>query len=365
VSAEKGSKQTTGGLADLSPAELAELTGRIGDSPLVPVTFTLGGAARRVHLKMEGNNPAGSVKDRTARALIEDVERRGVLRGDSIIVESSSGNLGVALSFICRARGYRFLAIVDPKTTRENVERMRALGAEVDVVDTPDPSGGYLLTRLERVRSLCVSSARYVWTDQYSNPANVLAHYGSTAPEILRQMNGRVGAVFVAVSTGGTLAGVGKFFHEKSPATRVIGVDARGSVVFEDKAGPRKLTGIGSARKSSFLTQKLYDGYVLVSDAEAFALCRMLFAETGLQVGGSSGAVLAACGRWLDEHRDATDVVCLCADRGENYASTIFDDAWLAAQGFDPKLPGATVVTSIRLAPPPADAVAAPVEMAH
>jgi N-(2-amino-2-carboxyethyl)-L-glutamate synthase len=341
VSAEKGSKQTTGGLADLSPAELAELTGRIGDSPLVPVIFTIGGAARKVHLKMEGNNPAGSVKDRTARALIEDVERRGVLRADSIIVESSSGNLGVALSFICRARGYRFLAIVDPKTTRENVERMRALGAEVDVVEQPDPSGGYLLTRLERVRSLCVSSARYVWTDQYSNPANV------------------------AVSTGGTLAGVGKLFHEKSPATRVIGVDARGSVVFEDKAGPRKLTGIGSARKSSFLTQKLYDGYVLVGDAEAFALCRMLFAETGIQVGGSSGAVLAACGRWLDEHRDASDIVCLCADRGENYASTIFDDAWLAAQGFDPKLPGATVVTSIRLAPPAADAVAAPVEMAH
>jgi len=183
------------------------------------------------------------------------------------------------------------------------------------------------------VRELCQLSDRYIWTDQYSNPANPYIHYASTGPEIYHQMNGKVDAVFVAVSTGGTLSGIGRFFREISPATRIIGVDARGSVVFGTPPAPRKLTGIGSSRRSSFISTEIYDSHMLVGDEEAFAFCRALHTATGIKVGGSSGAVLSACARYLYDHLEMTNVVCVCSDCGENYTSSIFNDEWLQQQG--------------------------------
>ena len=206
---------------------------------------------------------------------------------------------------------------------------MHTLGAQVDIVDQPDATGGYLLSRLARVQELHQQYAHYVWTDQYSNSANPAIHYSSTGPEIYRQMNGKVDTVFVAVSTGGTLTGIGRFLREVSPATRVIGVDARGSVVFGTPPAPRKLTGIGSSRRSSFISDGLYDTYMLIGDEEAFAFCRALFSTTGIKVGGSSGAVLSACARYLQAHAEVVDVACVCSDTGENYASSIFNDRWL------------------------------------
>src|SRR5207302_1979767 len=153
-----------------------------------------------------------------------------------------------------------------PRTQPRHLEWMRELGAEVDMVSSPDATGGYLLSRLARVRELCASSSRFAWTNQYENPANPRAHYQETGPEILRQLGGRVDAIFVAVSTGGTLAGIGRYFRESSPSTRLIGVDARGSVVFGGPPGPRRLTGIGASRRSAFLVPGLYDGHLLVGD---------------------------------------------------------------------------------------------------
>jgi 2,3-diaminopropionate biosynthesis protein SbnA len=320
-------------MAELTPARMQKLVGQIGNTPLEPIDVVIDGRMRRVHLKLEGANPAGSVKDRTGFALVQDLEERGLLRAGSIVVESTSGNLGVALAFICRAKGYAFLAVVDPKTTRENLAKMQALGAMIDLVDTPDASGGYLLSRLARVQELCTRSDEYAWTDQYANAANPRIHYTTTGPEIYRQMDGRVDAVFVAVSTGGTLAGIGRYFREASPRTRIIGVDARGSVIFGTPPGPRRLTGIGSSRRSSFLCPELYDTHMLVGDEEAFAFCHVLAAAAGIQVGGSSGAVLSACARYLQAHPDVEHVVSVCADCGENYASSIFNAVWLRQHG--------------------------------
>jgi N-(2-amino-2-carboxyethyl)-L-glutamate synthase len=303
---------------------------RVGDTPLVRVALVVGGRRRPVHLKLEGANPCGSLKDRTAASLLDDLERRGALAPGSILVESTSGNLGVALAWLARRRGYRFVAVVDPKTTPENVARMRRLGARVERVVKPDATGGYLLSRLERVRELCATSEAFVWPDQYTNPANPRAHERGTAPELLDQMQGDVDAIFVPVSTGGTLAGIASCVRRESPTTRLFAVDARGSVVLGGAAGPRLLTGIGASRPSSFLSPDLYDDRVLVADAEAFAFCRALTARTGIRVGGSSGAALAACARVLAADEDVAHVVCLCADRGEHYASTIYDDRWLA-----------------------------------
>jgi N-(2-amino-2-carboxyethyl)-L-glutamate synthase len=319
----------TGSIAELTSAQMHKLVNQIGNTPVEPIYLVIDGRMRKVYLKLEGENPAGSVKDRTGYALVQDLENRALLRQDSIVVESTSGNLGVALAFICRAKGYAFLAIVDPKTTQENLAKMQALGARIEMIDVPDVNGGYLLSRLARVRELCQLSDRYAWTDQYANAANPTIHYTTTGPEIYRQLNGEVDAVFAAVSTGGTLAGIGRFFREISPKTQIVGVDACGSVVFGTPPGPRKLTGIGSSRRSSFISREMYDTHVLVGDEEAFAFCHALYTATGIKVGGSSGAVLAACARYLQTHQELEHAVCVCADSGENYNSSIFDDEWL------------------------------------
>lgn len=306
-----------------------------GNTPLIQTALFARGAPHPVLLKLEGANPCGSVKDRTALSLIDDLERRGELGPGSIIVESTSGNLGVALAWIARHRGYRFVAVVDPKTTRENLARLRALGAGVAVVKKADEAGCYLSARLGRVGELCASSEAFVWPDQYSNLAGPRAHELGTGPELLDQVRGSLDAIFVPVSTGGTLAGIAACLRRESPATRIIAVDAVGSLALGGRPAPRLLTGIGAGRPSIFLTADLYDERVLIGDAEAFSICRRLASETGIQVGGSSGATLAACGRVLARNPDIGRVVCVCPDRGDAYETTIYDDGWLARNGID------------------------------
>lgn len=308
---------------------------QIGDTPIVRVRLLIAGRSRYAYLKLEGCNPGGSIKDRTALGLLQSLEATGQLRAGGRLVESSSGNLAISLAMQARDRGYQFTAVVDPNVTAEKMRRLHALGAETRLVESPDETGGYLLSRLACVREMLVEDPGLVWTNQYSNAANPEAHYLGTAPEIYQQMDHRVDAVFVAVSTGGTLAGIGRFFREASQDTRIIAVDARGSMALGGYPGVRKLTGIGSSRRSEFATAGLYDEIMYVGDCEAFAFCRALDAATGMKIGGSSGAALAACARYLQKHDNVQRAVCICADRGEHYASTIFSDSWLARNGLE------------------------------
>jgi 2,3-diaminopropionate biosynthesis protein SbnA len=307
----------------------------IGNTPLAAFSLRVNDRASKLALKLEGENPTGSMKDRTAISLIQDFEERGYLNEASTIIESTSGNLGVALALICKARGYDFIAVVDPKASEENIHKMQALEARIERVDQQDETGGYLLTRLKRVAELCHRSPQFVWTNQYGNPANPRIHYSQTGPEIYEQMRGKVDAIFVPVSTGGTLAGIGRFFREVSPTTCIIGVDAYGSIIFGSPAAPRKLNGIGSSRCSDFLQHWLYDAYEVVRDEEAFGFCRAFSQKTGLRLGGSGGAVLVACVRFLTAYPGSNsnmNICCVCADRGENYTSTIYNDEWIAHQ---------------------------------
>src|SRR5450631_3798956 len=326
------------GISALTPADLDLLVHQIGHTPLQLIYLMINGIARTVYLKLEGANPTGSIKDRTGYALVQNLEEQGMLSSNTIAVESTSGNLGVALALICKARGYTFIAVIDPKTTSENRAKMQALGARIELVEQPDTNGGYLLSRLERVQQLCRQSQSIVWTNQYSNPVNPLIHYRSTGPEIYHQMEREVDAIFVPVSTGGTLAGISSYFREVSPRTHIIAVDAQGSVIFGAPPAPRKLTGIGSSQASHFITSCVYDQSILIGDAEAFTFCRTLDVYTGLKVGGSSGAVLAACARYLQIHPHLRNVVCVCSDSGENYGTSIFNDTWLKQHGFSPPL---------------------------
>jgi len=297
--------------------------------------LVIGGKCRNVYLKLEGDNPGGSIKDRTALSLLRSLENTGQLSTGGRLVESSSGNLAIGLAMLALDHGYQFTAVADPKVTAENMRRLHDLRAETAMVEAPDETGGYLLTRLGRIREMLADDPGLLWTNQYANTANPKAHYSGTAPELLRQMGRRVDAVFVAVSTGGTLAGIGRYFREASPDTRIIAVDVRGSVALGGYAGLRKLTGIGSSRRSEFIDARLYDELIYVQDCEAFAFCRATDAATGIKVGGSSGACLAACARYLQSHRKAEWVVCICPDRGEHYASTIFSDSWLTQNGLE------------------------------
>jgi cysteine synthase A len=211
---------------------------------------------------------------------------------------------------------------------------MKAMGAEVEVVEKSDPHGGYLLSRLARVRQVCSFSSEYVWTNQYGNWANPRAHFLTTGPEIYDQA-GAVPAVFIAVSTGGTLNGIARYFRQASPATKIIAVDARGSVIFGNSPGKRKLTGIGSGRPSDFLSPSDYDQVFVVDDKDAFSFCREVYRRTGKMLGGSSGASLAASARFFQMHPEVPAAVCVCPDRGENYASTIYSDEWMNEWGFE------------------------------
>ncbi|MFF3644204.1 pyridoxal-phosphate dependent enzyme [Streptomyces sp. NPDC002564] len=324
-----------------TPARVRDVS-RIGRTPLLPVRLQVAGREREVALKLEQFNPGGSVKDRTAYALVEDLEDRGLLGPGRTVVESTSGNLGAALAYVCHSRGYPFVAVVDPKTSRRNLDEMTALAAHVERVDRPDAHGGYLHARLDRVRDLLAGDTSLVWPDQYRNPANPRVHREQTGPEILRHAQARPDAVFVAVSTGGTLAGVAQYLRMVAPECRVVGVDVRGSVALGGPPGRRRLTGIGAGRPSAFARPADCDEVRHVPDAEAVAACHRLRAGTGVGVGGSSGAVLAAAARYLARHPDAGEVVCLCADGADRYEDTVYGAAWLREHGLTPAPSGAS-----------------------
>ena len=315
------------------PADVLRAFGRaVGATPIVHLVLEIAGRPRRIGIKLEGENPCGSIKDRTAVSLLESVGAAR-LADASLLVESTSGNLGVSFAYLARQLGLEFLAVVDPKLSPSVRERMRALGARIDTVRTADRTGGYLLSRLDRVRQVMRTTPGAVWPDQYTNPANPRAHRLGTGPEIVAQTDGRVDAVFVAVSTGGTVAGIAAHLREANPGARIVGVDAVGSVVFENHPGPRRLSGIGASRRSDFIVAGSTDAHVLVGDEPAFAFCRSLLGWTGLRVGGSSGAVLAGCVRYLARHPEITAPVCVAADTGDNYAKTIFNDDYLRGEG--------------------------------
>jgi cysteine synthase A len=301
----------------------------IGRTPLARIRVRVEGVLRDVYLKLESANPCGSVKDRTAWALVESIGVERLRRRNLVLVESTSGNLGVVLAVIARLAGVGFVAVVDPRTPPRMVAEMRAHGADLDLVTTPDRFGGYLQSRIRRVQELCAALPGAVWVNQYSSDANPATHRRTTAPEIDLQMDGDVDALFAPVSTGGTLAGIAAYYRSRRPRTRIVAVDAAGSIVFTDRAGPRRLTGIGASRKSAFIRPWHYDEFTLVDDAEAFAVCRELHAATGIALGGSSGAVLAACCRYLGAHPEVRRPVCVVADGGARYRETIYDDDWL------------------------------------
>ncbi|MGH3735215.1 MAG: pyridoxal-phosphate dependent enzyme [Micromonosporaceae bacterium] len=310
---------------------IAELGIGIGDTPVETVMLHCRGIIRPVLLKCESHNPTGSVKDRTALGLVTAMHQARPLTPGSVVVESTSGNLGLALARLLRGLDCQLIVIVDPKTPQHTQAALARAGAQVRCVTEPDDYGGYLMTRLRTVERMCRANPDYRWSDQYHSTANPAVHRRTTGPEILAAGGPELDAVYAAVSTGGTLAGIAAHLRPLRPEVRVVAVDALSSRASGPAVtGRRLLPGIGSSRRSVFLRPHSFDYAVRVADADAIAMCRILLADTGISIGGSSGAVLYACLRDLERPDPARHPLCLCADGGAAYADTIHDDAWLA-----------------------------------
>ncbi|MCP2330562.1 MULTISPECIES: 2,3-diaminopropionate biosynthesis protein SbnA [Actinoalloteichus] len=286
----------------------------------------------RLYLKLEGLNAAGSIKLKTARSILTGVELSGIDMARVRIIESTSGNLGVALAVICAAKGYRLTCVTDPNANASAVAIMRALGAEVVVIRERDDNGGFLGSRISYIRNRLREEPGLFWVNQYANPNNPLAHEQSTAPAVLDEFH-QVDRLYVGVGTGGTLMGITDYFRTHSPRTRIVAVDSVGSVNFGSKPQARHIPGLGASRRPELLAPDAPDEVVLVREDDTVRECRWLARTTGLLAGGSTGTVLAAIrGQAADIAPDET-VVAIAPDLGERYLDSVYDDDWVVEHG--------------------------------
>lgn len=279
-----------------------------------------------LYLKCEGFNFAGSIKLKAAAEMVAAARRDGRLTPDSVLVESSSGNLGVALSVIAAQERIPFLCVIDGKCNAATRRLMTALGARVHVVTRPTPDGGLLGARIAYIEELCARDSRYVWTNQYANEANWRAHYRYTAPMITQRFPD-ARALFIGAGTAGTLMGCARYLREIGSHTRVVAVDVAGSVSFGGPAGPRHIPGLGMAVAPPLLDPSYLDGVVRVDELETVRMCRR-FARGGYVIGGSTGTVVRGAQQWLAENGAGGVAVAISPDLGERYLDTIYDDEW-------------------------------------
>jgi 2,3-diaminopropionate biosynthesis protein SbnA len=300
-----------------------------GNTPLVRLTQVFANLHFDLFAKLEAFNPGGSIKDRPAFEIIKKGLARGEILPGATIVESSSGNMGIGLAQACAYYRLRFICVVDTKTTAQNLNILRAYGAELDLVTEPDPeTGEFLQARIKRVRHLLATSPNSFWPDQYSNLDNSAAHY-TTMREISDELGAEVDYLFCATSTCGTARGCAEYISDHRMSTRLIAVDAIGSVLFRGQPGKRLIPGHGAGIIPQLYRTGIEDRCVKVSDLDCVVGCRRLARTESLLVGGSSGAVLSALTHIKDEIPEGANCVLIFPDRGERYMDTIYSDQWV------------------------------------
>jgi N-(2-amino-2-carboxyethyl)-L-glutamate synthase len=283
---------------------------------------------RSLFLKCEGFNFAGSIKLKAATEMVQAAERDGALTPGSVLVESSSGNLGVALSMIAANKGYGFVCVTDSRCNLSTKRLMQAFGSRVHVITEPDPVDGLLGARINYVRALCASDDRYVWLNQYSNSQNWKAHYRSTAPAIAQAFP-QLDVLFVGAGTCGTLMGCARYFREWHRPVRIVAVDSLGSVTFGGPPGRRMIPGVGTGVRPPMLDESYVDDVVQVEEADTIRTCHRL-ASRGFLFGGSTGTVVRGATGWLSLHgsQDFT-AVAIAPDFGERYLDTVYHANWV------------------------------------
>ncbi|BET97960.1 pyridoxal-phosphate dependent enzyme [Xenorhabdus taiwanensis] len=318
-----------------APRSVLEL---IGNTPLLELTHLDTGPCQ-LFIKLENQNPGGSIKDRVALSMIEQAEKQGLLKPGGTIIEATAGNTGIGLALVAAMKGYKLILVVPDKMSREKIYHLRALGTDVRLTRSdvgkghPEYYQDYAL-RLSKE----ISGAYYI--DQFNNPANSAAHLATTGPEIWQQMEQNVDAVVVGVGSGGTLGGLSQYFKEVSPHTEFILADPKGSILADyvehghyDEAGSWFVEGIGEDFVPPLGDFSQVHHAYRITDAEAFACARDLLLTEGILAGSSSGTLLAAALRYCRAQTTPKRVVTLACDSGNKYLSKMFNDYWLLEQG--------------------------------
>lgn len=294
----------------------------IGNTPLVELTQIEKELDLKAKLiaKLELFNPAGSVKDRVALAMINDAEKRGVLSKESVIIEPTSGNTGIGLASVAAARGYKLIIVMPDSMSVERRQIMKAYGAQL--VLSPGAKG--MPGAIELANQLAASTPNSFIAGQFVNPANVMAHYTTTGPEIYSATDGKVDIFVAGVGTGGTITGTGKYLKEQNSKIKVVAVEpATSPVLSKGVKGPHGIQGIGAGFVPDILDTGIYDEIIPVKDEDAFTYGRLMGKKEGVLVGISSGAALAAAVELARREENAgKQIVVLMPDTGDRYLST-------------------------------------------
>ncbi|GAA1419570.1 PLP-dependent cysteine synthase family protein [Catellatospora coxensis] len=316
------------------------ILGAIGNTPIVRLNRLPESPHTEVLAKLEFMNPGGSIKDRIGWWLLEDAERRGVLKPGGLVVEGTGGNTGIGLAMAAAVKGYRCVFTVADKMSEGKIKALRAFGARVVVTPTVTPDDPRNYCRV--ARRIADEEPNSVYIDQYNNLANRDYHYRHTGPEILRQLPD-VDVLVAGLGTGGTLCGTGRFLKDQKPSLKVIGVDPVGSVLYNmykfgqsPPVQPFLIEGIGKDCVPANIDFDLIDDVVQVEDKEAFPLTRRLLKEEGIYAGISSGSAIVGALRWIREAGEEAvgkKVLVILPDTGSRYMSKVYDDDWMAANG--------------------------------
>jgi cystathionine beta-synthase len=310
----------------------------IGKTPMVEVTRIDTGPCR-LFLKLEAQNPGGSIKDRIALSMIAAAEKEGFLKPGGTIVEATAGNTGLALTLVGQAKGYKVLLVIPDKMSKEKIQHLRAMGADVRLTRSDVPHGHpeYYTDMAERLAQQLPGG---FYVNQFANDANSLAHFETTGPEIWEQMDHRIDAFVAGIGSGGTITGIARFLKSVGSDAKIILADPVGStlagIVNDGVPGPEgsyTVEGIGQNFVPDTADMSLIDTAYSVSDAEAVATVRELLLKEGVLAGSSSGTLIAAALRWCREQREPKRVVTFVCDTGAKYLSKVYNDAWLADQG--------------------------------
>ncbi|KQY71888.1 MULTISPECIES: cystathionine beta-synthase [unclassified Brevundimonas] len=310
----------------------------IGKTPMVEVTKIDTGPCR-LFLKLEAQNPGGSIKDRIALSMIAAAEAEGFLKPGGTIVEATAGNTGLALTLVGQAKGYKVLLVIPDKMSKEKIQHLRAMGADVRLTRSDVPHGHpeYYTDMAERLAQQ-IPGGFYV--NQFANDANSLAHFQTTGPEIWEQMGGDIDAFVAGIGSGGTITGIAQYLKSVGSKAEIILADPVGStlagIVNEGVPGPEgsyTVEGIGQNFVPDTAKMELIDRAYSIPDAEAIATVRELLLKEGVLAGSSSGTLIAAALRWCREQTEPKRVVTFVCDTGAKYLSKVYNDAWLADQG--------------------------------
>src|SRR5438105_8349677 len=328
-------------VADLSAKKPPAILSLIGDTPLVEITRMDTGPCQ-LFVKLESQNPTGSIKDRVALAMIEAAERDGKLQPGGTIIEATAGNTGLGLALIASAKGYRIILVIPDKMSEEKIAHVRALGAEVRLTRS-DVTRGHPEYYQDVAARLAEEIPGAFYVNQFGNPANPLAHERTTGPEIWEQMRHDVDAVIVGVGSGGTLTGLGRFFNRVKPrrGIEMILADPTGSVLYEYvktgklvESGSWAVEGIGEDFIPEIADMSLVTDAFEIDDEESFAIARDLLRKEGIFGGSSTGTLVAGALRYCRQQTQPKRVVSFVADTGNKYLSKMYNDFWMAEQGF-------------------------------